>query len=531
MRRPDFGLLGRLRRDRRGAILIKATIAFLPLLSISAVAMDFGRIVVIKQKLTNAVDAAALAVGGHSNLDNADAVTLANAFINAHYTNTDVGNLSNVAVTSTATEVDITATARVPTVFLAVFNAPYVDITVSSRALRQQRNIELVMVLDNSGQMAGIKLTNLKSAAHTLVDMLFSSASGAPNVKIGLVPFAAAVNIGTNNTTWLDQTGLSPISREDINVPSGYTLLTLAGSMTNSGWGGCVRARVGPNGYDLTDDPPNPLVWKTLFVPYFAPDEPGTGNGPPAPEVGYDNDYLDDTLIAPAGQAYFVTRQRNGSKYIGAAVLAPGYGPSFNCVAAPIQPLTNVKATIGSAIDAMAAGGDLVISEGLAWGWRVLSPRSPSITDATGATGAIGASYADTTTIKILVLLTDGANSVTATNNLNNSEYSAYGYAASGWLGATDGSQMRQVLDAKTASLCTNIKGDKNLIAADHYIYVYTISYNVTDSAAQTLLRNCATPATDCLGGQCYFDSSSVSSLQDVFASVALEINQLRLAR
>src|SRR6516165_8539188 len=198
MRRPAFGLLGRLRRDRRGAILIKATIAFLPLLSISAVAMDFSRIIVIKQKLTNAVDAAALAVGGRSDLDNADAASLAQAFINAHYTNAD-GNLTNVAVTNTATEVDITATARVATVFLAVFNAPYVDITVSSRALRQQRNIELVMVLDNSGPMAGIKLTNLKSAAHTLVDTLFGSASVAPNVKIGLVPFAAAVNVGTSN--------------------------------------------------------------------------------------------------------------------------------------------------------------------------------------------------------------------------------------------------------------------------------------------------------------------------------------------
>ena len=127
--------------------------------------------------------------------------------------------------------------------------------------------------------------------------------------------------------------------------------------------------------------------------------------------------------------------------------------------------------------------------------------------------------------------VTDGANAVTATSNLNNSEYSAYGYAASGWLGATDGSQMRQTLDAKTAALCTNIKGDKNLVTADHYIYVYTISYNVTDSAAQTLLQHCATRATDCLGGQCYFNSSSLSSLQDVFASVALELNQLRLAR
>jgi hypothetical protein len=44
-------------------------------------------------------------------------------------------------------------------------------------------------------------------------------------------------------------------------------------------------------------------------------------------------------------------------------------------VAAPILPLT--KATINSAIDAMAAGGNTVIPEGLAWGWRGFILRPP----------------------------------------------------------------------------------------------------------------------------------------------------------
>jgi hypothetical protein len=386
--------------------------------------------------------------------------------------------------------------------------------------LRQQRNIELVMVLDNSGAIDSLELANLKTAAHTLVDMLFGSASVSSNVKIGLVPFSAAVNVGTNNiaSTWLDQTGLSPINGEDIDLPAGYTLLSLLGTLTNSGWGGCVRARVGPDGYDLTDEPPNLLVGETLFAPYFAPDEPGSGNGPAPPEPGYDNDYIDDTGIP----GDLVARQRNGLKYIGAAVLTPGYGPSFNCVTSPIVPLTNVQATISSAIDAMTAGGDTVIPEGLAWGWRVLSP-GPPFTE--------GAAYNDPTTIKILVLLSGGVNAITATNNLNNSEYSTYGYAASGWLGATDGSQIRQVLDAKTAALCTNIQGDKNLVTSDHYIYVYTIALGITDGAAQTMLQNCATPPSDCLGNQCYFNSPSASVLPGVFSSVALELSQLRIAR
>lgn len=520
MRTNAFGLIGRLCCDRRGAVLIKFTIAFLPLLSVAAVAMDLSRVLVVKQKLTNAVDAAALAVGRQLGNDDADLTILAKAYINAHYTTADVGDLTNVGVQNTDSQVDITVTARVGTAFLSAFGTPFVDLTISSKVLRQQRKIELVMVLDNSGSMAGTKLANLKSAAHGLVDILFGSATESPNVKIGLVPFTAAVNVGMNQfgSSWLDQTGLSPIHREDIDLPAGFTLLSLVGRLTNSGWGGCVRARVGPHGYDLTDDPPNPLVGETLFVPYFAPDEPGSGNGPAFPESGYNNDYLNDMLIPGT----LVARQRNGLKYVGAAVLASGYGPNYNCVAAPILPLTNVKGTINSAIDAMAAGGNTVIPEGLAWGWRVLSPGTP-FTE--------GALYDDQTTIKILVLLTDGANSISTTSGHNHSDFSAYGFAASGWLGATNGSQIRQVLDAKTAALCNNIKGDKNRVTSDHHIYVYTIAFQVADGAARTMLQTCASPPGDCLGNQCYFDSPTVAALQGVFANIALGLNQLRLAQ
>ena len=524
MRRTAFGLLGRLRRDIRGAVLIKFTIAFLPLLSIAAAAMDLSRVLLVKQKLTNAVDAAALAVGRQFGHEGADPTAIAQAFINAHYTPANVGDVTNLAVESSATQVDITVTARVATAFLAILNTPFVDITVSSRVLRQQRKIELVMVLDNSGSMAGIKLANLKTAAHGLVDILFGPDTESPNVKIGLVPFTAAVNVGTDQirSSWIDQTGLSPIHREDIDLPAGSTLLSLVGNLTNSGWGGCVKARVGPHGYDLTDTPPDTLVGETLFVPYFAPDEPGSGDGPPPRPTSssYTNDYLNDLLI-PGG---VVARQRNGLKYLGAAVLTPGYGPNYNCVSAPILPLTNVKATINSAIDAMAAGGNTVIPEGLAWGWRVLSPGAP-FTE--------GTPYDDQTTIKILVLLTDGANNVgggSNSNGHNHSEFSAYGFAASGWLGATNGLETRLALDTKTATLCNNIKGDKALTSSDHYIYVYTISFQVADAAARTLLQSCATPPGDCLGSQCYFDSPTVAAIQDVFANIALGINQLRVA-
>lgn len=112
--------------------------------------------------------------------------------------------------------------------------------------------------------------------------------------------------------------------------------------MSGVPWGGCVRARVGPNNYDLTDDPSSPGVGETPWVPYFAPDEPGRGDGPGG---SYFNDYVDDSRISGSNAA----KQRNSAKYSGAGVSAanlshdPPLGPNFNCVPRPIQTLTNVR--------------------------------------------------------------------------------------------------------------------------------------------------------------------------------------------
>jgi len=97
MRATAFGLVGRLCRDNLGALLLKLTIAFLPLLSVATVAMDLSQVIVVKQKLTNAVDAAALAVGRQLGRDDVDILALAQGFSNAHDTPTDVGDLTNLA--------------------------------------------------------------------------------------------------------------------------------------------------------------------------------------------------------------------------------------------------------------------------------------------------------------------------------------------------------------------------------------------------------------------------------------------------
>jgi len=80
MGRVVFSIPRRIGCDNRGAVLLTSTIAILPLLSVVAVAVDLGQVLLVKQKFTNAVDAAAIAVGRHPELANTDTSSLAEAF-------------------------------------------------------------------------------------------------------------------------------------------------------------------------------------------------------------------------------------------------------------------------------------------------------------------------------------------------------------------------------------------------------------------------------------------------------------------
>jgi hypothetical protein len=366
------------------------------------------------------------------------------------------------------------------------------------------------MVLDNTGSMRGSKIAALKDAANALVDILFASPSAKDDVKIGLVPFTAAVNVGSANRDafWLDLGGLSRLQRENLDLLSGQSLFTLLGRIVNLGWGGCVRAR--PEPYDLLDTPPNPAAPDTLFVPYFAPDEPDANAGGGA----YLNSYTGD-LVLGAVQA----RQRSILKYV-LNLTVSGSGPNYNCATRAILPMTNNEDSIKSAIAGMNADGNTVIPAGLVWGWHLVSPGEP-FTQATP--------YGTPNMAKILILLTDGENSINGGGNGHDKgAFSAYGYPAEGGhLGAdfTNGGPER-ALDAKTRTLCANIKTDQDGDPSNVDITLYTIGFGIgKGSRIDNLLAECATDSAK------HFLSPTTAELRSVFEKIAVGLNQLRLSK
>lgn len=527
--------LGAFRRDTKGNVAILFGLALIPLALGVGVAVDYGRALIVREHMADAADAAALAIGSWPGLTEAEQKLKAQQFFDANFPPTKIGTVGNLDVQFDGDDIHVTVSGNVPTTFMKLANIESIGMGVTNTITKKERNIELVLVLDTTGSMgSGGKLSAMKSAAKKMVETLFEGKATSTTLKIGVVPFSVAVNIGSDNLNsgWLDKATYSasnasshPLAFEDIDTTAGMSALALYSKIGRS-WNGCVRERTG-SAYELTDAAPSSGTPASLWVPYFAPDEPSKTSGNKCASDGnYSNDYICEanqtaTCVkpAPSGSSNAVKedyqRQCYTAKY---KSFSGSGGPDYNCPPAnsKITALTDTGSTVTTAIDALAANGNTVIPAGLLWGWRVLSSTQP-FTE--------GAAYSDEKWVKALVLLTDGENDVSGGGNgINDSVYSAFGYAKNGHLGSTNGSNAEATLDAKTLAVCTAIKNASKAGGGSEDIRLYTIGFQVT-TASKTLLKSCASKP------DMFYDSPSNDQLAGIFQDIAQGLSELRIAQ
>jgi Flp pilus assembly protein TadG len=210
--------------------------------------------------------------------------------------------------------------------------------------------------------------------------------------------------------------------------------------------------------------------------------------------------------------------QERMCKYNGATASgisqASARGPNSDCPVNAIQPLTNTKSQITTAIAALAPQGGTNIHAGTEWGFRVLSPTEP-FTE--------GSPYSALTS-KVMIIMTDGENTAYQDGNMNNTTfYSSYGFPWNGRMGtatSTD-AQLQTEMNARTLATCANAK------AAG--ITVYTVGLAVdqsSDPATNTkMLQDCSS------GSGYYFFPASSSDLTSVFTNIAKQLSALRIAQ
>ena len=516
-------------KDDAGVTSIIFGIVFAVLLFSIGLGIDYTRAVTEKLEEQAALDAAILAAAHQ--LGKSDEATkgeaVARAFFQENLKASSTATIKDIQFDAANGKVDASAGMSLATHILKVFGFEQIDIGVSASVAKGDGTVEVAMVLDNSGSMSGSYIDDLKVAAQSLSDLVLDSNDiTADKVQIGLIPFAASVNVGSANAsaTWIDTGAQSSIHSENFDqVKSRFDLFSELGQS----WAGCVEARPFP--YDIDDTAPNSGASDTLFVPMFAPDEPDNVNASEAGYSNYSNNYISD-FGGDCPTPTYTCRRRNSKtgectrwkvdpisvtdaqartcKYNGASITG-GSGPNYMCTTTPIQPLTANETTISDAITALGAGGYTNIAEGVAWGWRVLSPGEPYTK---------GREYTDEKNKKFLIVMTDGQNVYSAKSDHNLSRYGARGYASQGRLGTTySEAGYRTSVDTKTQSTCTAAKAEG--------VIVYTIAFRLESDANTTaLLRSCATSDDH------FFPASNGSALIQSFQNIGREISNLRVS-
>jgi Mg-chelatase subunit ChlD len=188
-------------------------------------------------------------------------------------------------------------------------------------------------------------------------------------------------------------------------------------------------------------------------------------------------------------------------------------GPNFMCTSAPVLPLTTDKNIVKSRIGAMVAEGATGVGEGAMWGWRTLS---------SGAPFTEGRAYGTKENQKVLVLMTDGANTYYPNSKFVKSWYDVYGYVARGHLGttSTNSSTLTQAMDTRTLQACTNIKAA--------CIIVYTVGFEISGTGAAealALMKACASDQDK------YFEPNSEAELLAAFNAIGKDISELRISK
>jgi hypothetical protein len=538
----------RLFRDEAGNIAMTLALAALPMFACISAAVDYASISSDETSFRAAADTALLAVvasdkanlAGLSTADRASRMieleTLAQEYIEGNFQVRSGGDpipMPKLTVDGASVRMEVDYKLNAP--MLSAFGVFNPTIHVDAEVRKAASPVEVALVMDTTGSMGSTYMLQAKTAAHTLLDKLYgASLSGKPedpNIRLALVPFSAAVQLDRNaydfDMSWIDTTGAAPVSRLNFTDPSWHNYMAWS-RLSNTPWNGCVEAREGD--LALSDDPPAAGLSRTLFTPYFAPDEATFPNSTNSPYYFSNGGYVgvtgtpnETTGIAftpptttttttttsggltstitstktnpPPGPDELLRRQKNQNKYVGRVISAEttsNYGPWFNCARSKTVPLTYNRSKIEAGIELMKADGITAIPEGLAWGWRVLSPTAPFTKVEAGPAEPAStiAPYRDAHWSKVLVLMTDGENDVVQissgkTNDLNGTFYSAYGYGKAptyNRFGVTTG--WNAALDQKMLTLCSRIK--------EQGITIFTVAFRVSSPTILGNLKNCA---------------------------------------
>lgn len=480
------------RRDERGTTAIIFALTAIIGFVLAGGAIDYGRAITARHRLQGAVDAAVLAGGRVWQIEND--LALAEAAARSYFETMRPADLLShtleIGADASRNALSMQSSALVSTPFLSVANIPSYAIDARSEATlasgrNAETNLEIAMMLDATGSMAGSKIDDLKAAAKDLIDIVVWENQGAYTSKVSLVPFADAVHLGSTAQVAAVRGPLKASSCTSSSSPC-TSFTTGAPSTTQWTYGAPAR-----------------------WYKFQRPD--GSTNTWQA------SSYCVTSRIA-ASWTSDIAPTRNEDKFI------PSYGSSSantcgymtidpsDLEVNSIQPLTNDKALLKRRIDKLVVGGSTAGQIGISWAWYTLSPAWSTIWGA----GHEPSAYHTEHTEKIAILMTDGEFNTSHCNGVvaKDSGAGSGGNSTKINCNSTNGSS-----DAQARTLCAAMKNETG-------ITVYTIGFALAGNAtAIETLKGCASDTSK------FYEAEDGPTLRQAFRDIAIQVSKLRLSQ
>ncbi len=471
-----FQSLSRFLPDRKGNVGIIFALAMIPVIGGMGAAIDYSMANAYRTDMQKALDSTALALTRLMPTDQANLDTKGDQYFKASMGHHKLSGLAVTVVPDTGV-LKLTAKGYYEPSVAGVLGISTFEVGARSEAKWGIGKVEVALALDNTGSMASSnKLTELKTAAHNLLDTLEAAAKNPGDAKVGIIPFGVQVKVATSNKNaawlrwdlWEAKNGTCNKSGSDYNNKSDCEDAKVCTKPQYTSKNNCENNN--GNWVQATWTPSNHDAWNGCVA-----DRDKDTN------VNYDaNDTAPDMTASQTTTSVktrFPAAQECGS-------LAEVTGLHYNWGTKTSTDAT----TLHGKINQMQAVGNTNVTIGTVWGWHLLSPAEIFTQ---------GTAYGTANTQKYLILLTDGDNTQ---NRFTSTESS---------------------INARTTAACNNIKALKDA-EGKPYIKIYTI--RVINGNAD-LLRNCATETS------MYYDVQNATQLSGVFSAIGSEIANLHLAK
>ena len=380
MRGMHFG--SRLRAfesNEKGSMTILAVTLLMAAALLGGLAVDVMRFENRRTQMQNALDLCVLnAASLRQTLD--EKTVFRNCVVKAGMTGT-ITNLTVTKGTSSKT-VSASATETLPTLFIGMLGMNTLTVQATSSAAERVGNVEIALVLDVSGSMAGSRITNLKSAAKQFVSTLLADDTDG-RVLISVVPYNSSVNIGNQLTTKYNITNI-PFNTTNSPDLTNYRCVDLP----DSAYSGTAISRTAPL-------PASSFVDTTAYV---------------------ERDVFATPAAASATPVWInVTCRRTTSAYAGNVVLLPDFTPPGE--QAKVETPAKRIDYLSAYIDTLTATSQTSIHKGMRWGLGLLDPSMKDIYREFIASGQMPRSsrdrplpFGDPNVLKVIVLMSDGEN-------------------------------------------------------------------------------------------------------------------------